>query len=234
MRLNLTSKIPIFVGDVHGNALAMTQIINRYDPKYFELIWLGDFVNSKLKTTEDKEIEYVLHMMLEHCKYVLHSNHMHVLYEYLHSTVIHPHGDRKDACRWGGWEQTKRVVNSLHPSTKRQIYYFIREKSKFTVHVVCGKQHILAAHASPQMINDSDVIPHGKLTDAQSMSIGVKNPRSFWKQKSSRELINMYDYVIVGHHGFISRLGTVRICDSRGIEIPTWNPVTDTYKLFPI
>ena len=208
----------------------MTQILNHYDEKYFTLYWLGDFLNSKLPHTSDKEVEYVIHMMLERCYNVLHSNHMHILFQYLHYTVMEPH-DHKIMCHWKGWRQTERVVNSLHPSTRRNIYKFIEGGSDFVKVIHVDDLKILCAHSSPKAAKNRLITTH--LSENEAITIGMKNPGNFWKQKDMRELIDKYDYVVVGHHGFISRLGNVRINDMRGIQVPTWNPITDEFKLFP-
>ena len=218
------------MGDVHSNALAVTQILSKYDPHYYELVWLGDFINSKKPHTSDKEVEYVLLTLLERCEHYVHSNHMHILFQYLHQTVINPHKSQNLSCFWNGWAQTKRVVDSLHPSIKRQLYKFI-EKSKYVIEVHHDDLKIIAAHSSPRVQFNHLIKNH--LDDDQAMTIGMKAHRNFWKDREMRHIIDAFDYVICGHHGFISRLGNVRICDNRGIQVPTWNPVTDEFRLFP-
>lgn len=224
-------KIVVYIGDIHGNALAMTQILNYYNPLYYELVWLGDFLNSKRKDTSDKEIEYVIHMLLEHCKHILHSNHMHILYEYLsHKLFEKPR--KPPQYTWKGWYQTMRVVDSLHPSLKRRLIDVFRN-SHYTLENSFNGKSIIAAHSIP-MISTIGEVPSLLLNEDQSLACGIKSSRSFWKQKQYMDLIENYDYIICGHHGMVSRFGKVRLCDLRGIQVPVWQSHDDTFKIFPL
>ena len=225
----MNSKIPIFVGDVHGNAAAMTQIINCYKSEFYTLYWLGDFINSKDLTTSDKEIEYVIHLMMEQCHNVLHSNHMHILFEYL-TSKIYKVNDKKITCNWRGWEQTKKVVDNLHPSIKRNIIEYIK-KSLFTVEVKYQNDTYIAAHSIPQLKTIGQV-PQVRLTYDQVMAIGIKSSRNFWKNKYFKEKMKPYKYIICGHHGMVARFGNVRIIDLRGAEIPVFDPSIDRFRIF--
>lgn len=224
-------KIPIFVGDIHSNAAAMTQIINYYNPEFYDLYWLGDFVNSKKVNTDHKEIEYVLHMMLAHCKNVLHSNHMHVLFEYLHN-MLFKHNEKNIQCRWKGWAQTKQVLDGLHPSTKRQLVDFIK-RCHFTLEIPYRNRKIIAAHCAPK-VSTIGKVPSMLLTQDQMTSIGSKSNKPFWKQKIYKKQLSDYDIIVCGHHGIVARYGNIRICDLRGIEVPTYDPSKDKFKIFPI
>jgi hypothetical protein len=224
-------KIPIFVGDIHGNAAAMTQILNYYNPEYYELYWLGDFVNTKRTNVDDREIEYVLHIMMEQCKNVLHSNHMHILYEFIH-TLLFEKKTLHTKSTWTGWQQTMRVVKNLHPTYKRQLIEFMR-KSKFIMSLNYGEDTYCAAHSVP-ILSTSLNVPSMCLTQPQKTAIGLKSSRAFWKQKETKQQFKDYKYVICGHHGLIARFGNIRICDLRGIQVPTFNPTNDTFKIFPL
>lgn len=223
-------KIPVFVGDVHCNASAMVQIINYYNPQWYELYWLGDFLNSKNNATSDKEVELIIHTMLENCTNVLHSNHMHILYEYL-SHLLFGDPTKPTDYTWRGWHQTKRVVRNLHPSAKRRLIDFMKN-SRFMMEISYNSMSIAAAHSIPKL-ETIGKIPSVHLNNAQMYTIGMRSVRNFWKQKLHTEQLRGYNYVICGHHGLVSRFGNVRLCDLRGVEVPVWQAHTDTFKLFP-
>ena len=227
----MSDKIPIFVGDIHGNAAAITQILNYYNSEYYNLYWLGDFINTKHNDVDDREIEYVLHMMVEHCKNVLHSNHMHILFEYMHNLLFERREIYTDST-WTGWQQTMRVVKNLHPTYKRRIIEFIR-KSRISMEIEFNNKIYIAAHASPVLSTISQV-PSLILTSDQKTAIGLNPSRYFWTMDNDDFYYRQYDLVICGHHGMIARYGKIRIVDLRGLQVPTFDPTNDTFKIFPL
>lgn len=224
----MTHKPLVFIGDIHGNAQAMTQILQMYPQEYYFLVWSGDFINSK-KQVSDKEIEYVLHMMISNCHNVLYSNHMHMMYKYLlslsNSTIIN------DDSYYFPWPQTKRVLSGLHEDIKEKLlehclssYFCIRYYNSLMAH----------AYVDRTLINKQF---KGILTNTHKKAIGIGNTSNLYWQHNDKETTSLsqeFKYLITGHHGLILRHDNIRIIDLKGIQVPVWEEYTDTIKIYPL
>lgn len=226
----MTTKPLVFVGDIHGNAQALTQILSMYPSEYYYIVWSGDFINSK-KPVSDKEIEYVLHIMLTNCHNVLYSNHMHLMYRYLLAACTIKDSDYDSYNSKFIWTQTKRVLDNLHESVRIKLLNHCKS-SYFCIHY----KNSLMAHAYPvpELINKKF---NGILNNSAKKSIGIgRNTNLFWLNPNEEltSLSKEFDYLIVGHHGMITRHDNIRVLDLKGIQVPVWEAETDTIKIFPL
>lgn len=226
-----TNKPLIFIGDIHCNARAMSQIISCYPKEKYELIWLGDFFNSKKSTTTLKEIECVLYLMLEYCETILHSNHMHVLYHHLIHFLQRETAPNYDKIK--GWQQTRQVIDALHFSDKKKLLDFLENHSRLTLPINTCERKIICAHAFP-MIKLSHKNINLNLSNHAKCAIGITKTRNFWRKDTIMKAFTPYDHVIVGHHGIVTRYQKARICDLSGIQVPVLEYDTDTFRIFPL
>lgn len=219
-----TQKPVIFVGDIHGNAAALTQIINVYPESYYHVIWSGDFINSK-KPVTDKEIEYVLHIILNNCKHVLYSNHMHLLFRHLTGATVPCETENVKHT----WSQTIRVLEA-QPESMRKALKIHCLNSYLSLSV----NNILFSHAYPneQTINKKF---SGILTHDYRKTVGI-GPESNTLLKILYERSHFdfkhHKLAVVGHHGIVARHDNIRIVDLKGLQVPVWESETDLIKIF--
>ena len=227
-------KPPVFIGDIHGNALSLQRVKQHYPCQRYFHIYSGDFIDDKFGIRSDTEIQYVLDYFIT-ARYkgvVLHSNHMQVLYLWLRNYL-----ERDKLLKFSnkGWEQTQRVVLSLHDDKKQTLFEAISD-CKIAASVQYKDFKILASHAvpKPKFVNKGPEFAPG-LSHLETIgSVRVSSP--WWQDNkllSKRERLS-YNSAICGHYGFIKKMrdGGNIVCDLRGEQVPVYNYEEEKFKIY--